>query len=228
MIKKIIRTIYGDSVNRYFRFGARYLAKIPSAFSREIALEQAMEYVKTCKIAGDYLEFGVYQGRTFSAACFLARERRLDMQLWAFDSFEGLPSDEGEFAKGAYKYGREDFLRNVKKCVSDLSDVHTVPGWFSESLKPGNPALNGLAKIAVAWIDCDLYESTVPVLEFLTTRIQDGTLLFFDDWFNFKGRPDFGEQKACNEWLAKNPGIKLMPYSRFGWHGQSFIAHFID
>jgi len=48
------------------------------------------------------VEFGVFQGRTFAAACFLARERNLQMRFWAFGSFEGLPSDEGEFTRGAY------------------------------------------------------------------------------------------------------------------------------
>jgi len=226
MIGNLIRSLYGQPINRYFRLGARYLAKIPSAFCREIALEQAMDYVGRCEVGGDYLEFGVYQGRTFAAACFLARERKLPMRFWAFDSFEGLPSSEGEFGAGAYECSGDDFLKNVKKCIGDISGVQLVPGWFSESLNRNNPALAGLDKVAVAWIDCDLYESTKPVLEFLIPHLQDGGLIFFDDWFCLKGRPDCGEQRACQEWLKSNPQIQLMPYSRFGWHGQSFIVHF--
>ncbi len=202
----------------------RQLVKTHSAFAREIALEQAMNFVSTCEVTGDYAEFGVWQGRTFSAACFLGRERRLNMRFWAFDSFEGLPSSEGEFRLGEYACSQESFLRNVKKCLGDLDRIHVVPGLFSKTLVTDDPSVQSLNRVAVAWVDCDLYESTVPVLNFLATRLQDGSLLFFDDWFNHKGRSDCGEQKACGEWLRRYPHIQLAEYSKFGWHGKSFIV----
>jgi O-methyltransferase len=222
--RRFLESFFAASPSRYFRFGMKHVAKIPSGFAREIALEQAMNYVKTCKLGGDYFEFGVFQGRTFAAACYLARERDLPMQFWAFDSFEGLPCDEVEFHAGAYATTRDAFLKNVKDCTGDLSNVHVVPGWFSETLADSNPALAGIAPAAVVWIDCDLYESTRPVLKFLTSRLQDGSLIFFDDWFNFRGRPDCGEQRACNEWLQQTPEIALTEYTKFGWHGQAFIV----
>lgn len=221
---RLVHSLFAASPKRYFRFGMRHLAKIPSGFAREIALEQAMNYVKKCNVVGDYLEFGVWQGRTFAAACFLARERNLDMQFWAFDSFEGLPASEGEFHAGAYAANRDLFLRNVKKCTGSIAGIHVVEGWFSETLSNRNPALNDVRKAAVAWVDCDLYASTKPVLEFLTSRLEDGSLILFDDWFSFKGRSDCGEQKACNEWLRDNPQIELTEYMKFGWHGQGFIV----
>ncbi|MCG2718374.1 MAG: methyltransferase, partial [Nanoarchaeota archaeon] len=72
---------------------------------------------------------------------------------------------------------------------------------------------------------CDLYESTVLVLDFITEYIQDGTIIIFDDWFSFRGNPNRGEQKAFKEWLKKNPSIKTTEFYRFGWHGNSFITH---
>jgi hypothetical protein len=80
-----------------------------------------------------------------------------------------------------------------------------------------------LRKAALVWIDCDFYESTVPVLEFITDYVQDGTLLIFDDWFCFRGDPERGEQRAFAEWLARNPWIRAGELLRFGWHGSSFI-----
>jgi O-methyltransferase len=225
MMKKLMK-FFGVASTPYFLFGVRQLLKITAGMPKELALAEAMYFVKSCEVQGDYLEFGVFQGRAFSAACFLARERRLKMQFWAFDSFEGLPSSEGEFQLGKYNCSQESFLRNVKKCVKDLSGIHVVPGWFDKTLVKDNPLLKALGPAAVVWVDCDLYESTVPVLDFLTDRLQDGSLIYFDDWFCFKGRPDFGEQRACREWLVRNPHIQLMPYSRFGCFGQSFIVHF--
>jgi hypothetical protein len=113
----------------------------------------------------------------------------------------------------------------VKSCIGDLSRVHVVQGWFCDSLAKDNPGIENLDSVAIAWIDCDLYESTIPVLEFLNTRVQNGSLIFFDDWFCFKGRPDCGEQRACKEWLQQNPNIQLIDYVIFGWRGKSFIAH---
>jgi hypothetical protein len=74
-------------------------------------------------------------------------------------------------------------------------------------------------------IDCDLYSSTKPVLEFITNLIDNGTILIFDDWFSYKGSPNHGEQKACNEWLEKNPRISLIPYVRLGTAQHSFIVN---
>ena len=39
--------------------------------------------------------------------------------------------------------------------------------------------------IAYARVDCDLYEPTVEVLQYLTDRLVDGAILFFDDWTYF-------------------------------------------
>jgi O-methyltransferase len=222
---KKLMTFLGVPFTPYFLFGVRQLLKITAGLPKERALDEAMYFVKSCEVQGDYLEFGVFQGRTFSAACFLARERLLKMQFWAFDSFEGLPSSEGEFQRGKYNCDQESFLRNVKKSVKDLSGIHIVPGWFDKTLVKDNPLLKAIGRAAIVWVDCDLYESTVPVLKFLTDRLQDGSLIYFDDWFCFKGRSDFGEQRACREWLVRNPHIQLTPFSRFGCFGQSFIVH---
>ena len=48
--------------------------------------------------------------------------------------------------------------------------------------------------------------------------------MIFDDWFNFRGNPNLGEQKACNEWLEENPRIQLIPYVRWAMTQQSFIV----
>lgn len=220
-----VRSYLTQTPSRYFWIGMRTLVKTHAGFAREIALEQAMNFIKSCHLKGDYMEFGVFQGRTFSAACHLARERALkEMQFWAFDSFEGLPHGGGEFRAGAYACDIESFRKNVRRNIGDLSHVHIVQGWFDKTLVEDHPALTGMQEVAIAWIDCDLYESAVPVLNFLTARVQDGSILFFDDWFNFKGRSDCGEQKACAEWLQRNQQITLAEYSRFGSCGKSFVV----
>lgn len=57
----------------------------------------------------------------------------------------------------------------------------TVEGYFAESLPPlgsdGPPR-----DIALAYVDCDLYSSTVSVLGFLEPRLKHGMILAFDDY----------------------------------------------
>jgi hypothetical protein len=65
----------------------------------------------------------------------------------------------------------------------------------------------------------------VPVLEFITPYLVNGSVLVFDDWFFYKASPERGEQKALNEWLKINPNIKLTEFHKYSWHGNSFIIN---
>ena len=187
----------------------------------------AFGYIFNNKIKGDYVEFGVFQGRGIIDASYSARKFGLtDVKFWAFDSFQGLPSIEGEdlggpFIKGEFSYSLDQFERNLRRYGVDLGRVKIIPGFYDQSLK--NYQNLEPANVAIAWIDCDLYESTVPVLQFLTNRLVDGAVVIFDDWYCFNGGPDHGEQKACAEWLASNPQIRLVEYQNYHWAGKSFI-----
>jgi len=65
----------------------------------------------------------------------------------------------------------------------------------------------------------------VPVLDFITDYLVDGTILIFDDWFVFRGNPNYGERKAFNQWLKKNPEIKITEFQKYSTVGNSFIVH---
>ncbi len=103
-----------------------------------------------------------------------------------------------------------------------VDQVHIVEGFYEDSL--ASPERISLDRVAVAWVDCDLYDSTVPVLDFLAPRLAHGAVLFFDDWYCFKGSPEQGEARACREWLERNPDISLVPWHKFHWAGRSFLV----
>ena len=204
------------------------------AFNRRFyAVEQVTEYLIGAQIAGDYCEFGVWQGTTFIHACRMMSPHFKAMRFAAFDSFAGLPQPRGiddvdgytsHFYKGQFEFSREAFARNLERNGVDLRKTQTVEGWFHESLAPARAANHGVDKIAVAWIDCDLYESTVPVLDYIAPRLSPGAVIVFDDWRCYRNHPDFGEQRACREWLARNPGIALKELLSFGWNGIAFTV----
>jgi len=101
-----------------------------------------------------------------------------------------------------------------------------VEGWFAETL--AHPDRISLERVAVAWVDCDLYESTVPVLRYLTSRLAQGAVLTFDDWCSYRGAPDKGEARACHEWLEQNPHLTLVPWRQHSWNGQAFLVRRAD
>lgn len=217
----LIKSICNRPERWYHRFGLRFIAKLSAFFAREIALEQIMEYVRECKVEGDYAEFGVYEGRNFIAAVLIAKRLKMKMKFFAFDSFSGLPWDEGEFKAGDYSCSQEKFEKNVIKNAGSLDGVQIVPGYFSKTALEGPQK-----KLAIAWIDCDIYDSTVPALYYIYDNMASGGVVVFDDWFNHKGRPDAGEQKAFNELTDSfKESITMIPFQRIGWAGQSFIFH---
>ena len=58
-------------------------------------IETAFGFVQNNGIEGDYLEFGVHCGRTFTEAWRASQRYALaEMRFHAFDSFEGLPEPE--------------------------------------------------------------------------------------------------------------------------------------
>ena len=189
-------------------------------------------------LEGDYLEFGVYRGNSFIIANRAAKKYNLtSMRYFAFDSFEGMPEQIGldaqyqrelgidESGVGFLSCSVEEFTKILRKNKIDLGNVSCIPGWFDDTLNEGAKNKVKIQKAAVIMIDCDRYESTVPVLSFCTDLVQDGTIFIFSDWFNFKGNPNWGEQKAFREWLDRNSDISVTQYHKFGPWGNSFIIH---
>ncbi|MGA2009989.1 MAG: TylF/MycF/NovP-related O-methyltransferase [Solirubrobacteraceae bacterium] len=142
-------------------------------------------------------------------------------------STAGLPEvtaiDAGhQWTTGKFAYGRDRFEARLRRARIPADAVTIVEGFFAQSL--ARPERIGLAQVAFAWVDCDLYESTVPVLDYLTDRLAPGAVLAFDDWFCFRGARDRGESLACTQWLERNPQISLVPWRQFHWAGQAFLV----
>jgi O-methyltransferase len=200
---------------------------------RENTFNKVLRFVSSSKIEGDYLEFGVYKGTSFSSVFLLSKKYNFPtMRFFAFDSFEGLPeikekddNKEKQFETGSFSFGIDNFKKNIRKKGVDLDRVTITKGWFDKVLNEKIKKRLKIKKAAIINVDCDLYESTVPVLEFITDYIQDGTVILFDDWFCFRGNINKGEQKAFYSWLNKNKNIRATEFHRYDWHGMAFILN---
>jgi len=157
--------------------------------------------------------------------------KKRSIRYFAFDSFKGLPplsdSDKGHsrFSTGRYDCSQESFIKQIQYSGVDLKKIVINPGFYNESLTKDFKVKNSLNAASIIMIDCDLYESTVPVLEFVTDLLQQGSILIFDDWFAFRGDPSKGQQRAVSEWLSRNPDIMIRDYAYFGPSQRAFIVH---
>lgn len=168
-------------------------------------------------IRGYYMEFGCHSGTTMRMAW--RHTKQFDWHYLAFDSFEGLPEisaidRQDIWAKGKLKTGEEEFLAIVTRAGMPRDRVTTVKGFYAETLTDALRERLASRLAAVVYVDCDLYESAVPVLRFARPFLQLGTIVVFDDWDCFKANPDKGERRAWREFLEANPSLRFEEFCR--------------
>lgn len=163
----------------------RYLRKVKSFLNRYDLLEYALLNIQE---EGLCLEFGVYKGDSIN---YIA-EKLKNRKIFGFDSFKGLPENwRTEFEQGAF---------NVVEMPKVASNVELIPGFFSDAL----PVFNAshIEKIAFIHMDCDLYSSTVNVFENIEDKLMAGSIIVFDEFFNYPGWKE-GEYKAFQEMIER-------------------------
>lgn len=126
---------------------------------------------KACIDDGLYLEFGVFKGDSIR---YLGKNLP-DKIIYGFDSFEGLPEAWVNHSEGAFT--REGKLPKVPDNVS------LCKGYFEDSLP--HWASNNTGDIAFLHVDCDLRSATQTIFDTLADQVVPGTVILFDDYFNF-------------------------------------------
>lgn len=193
---------------------------------------QVFDFLKENEVAGDYHEFGCHRARTFRMALTEARRKNLDdMAFWAFDSFAGLPAPEtetsvGKWTQGALATSEQEFLRLIGEHGIYTDKVRTVKGLYGDSLTAAlkQQFADSGRKIALATIDCDLYESAVPVFDFIEPLLQAGSVLYIDDLFvGNRGNPGRGLARAFVEYRQRSRW-RFVRHLDIGWWGRSYIA----
>lgn len=205
--------------------------------SKTLGLLAGFHLLSRIGVEGDYLEFGVRRGDSFRNAILSARRAYrtsagggFSGRFVAFDSFAGLPAvpsmeEPGNpYRPGDFAASRESFERNLGRLRAQ-HHVEVVAGWFDQTLNPATAARLGLRRAAFVNIDCDLYESTVSVLEFVTPLLQNGTIVYFDDWYSVGGSMQRGEARAAREWLQRHSHLSLVEYRNVGITGVMFVAN---
>jgi hypothetical protein len=176
---------------------------------REQHLIEAMSFVN---IEGNILEFGVFNGTTINIISNIFSKDT----VWGFDSFEGLPEDWKTNNK-KLKWPKGHFKVNELPTVN--KNVNLVKGWFDKTLLSW--VNNNTSNIKLLHIDCDLYSSTKTVLSLLNHLIVPGTVIIFDEMYNWKNPKDYslyyeGEYKALYEWLNEyNREVEILSRNNY-------------
>lgn len=139
---------------------------------------QVMAALAASTPAGVFVEVGVYKGGSLDVLYRVMQEQKdLGRQVFAFDSFEGMPvkSEIDRHEIGDFADCDERFIAEV------LPGVHLTKGVFPESLK------FDLDDIAFVHADVDQYETTKAVILGLGPKMVRGGLMLFDDYIGLPG-----------------------------------------
>lgn len=192
---------HGFFGGRYGSYNVLNLANFVAGFD---SVRHYLDHMSTCppfatdldllKGANDWasidgltLEFGVASGRTINHLASLSPET----QIFGFDWFKGLPEIwRSERPKGTFA-GDVPAVRSNVSIVKGLFE-ETLPRFVASHSEP----------IRLLHVDCDLYSSTVTIFNNLAPQIVPGTIIVFDEYFNYPGWR-LHEYKAFQEYIAR-------------------------
>jgi O-methyltransferase len=203
---------------------------------RYLFLELAFDYLLSYGFFGgtaDYFEFGCHGANTFRMALSLGRRFCGGLEFHAFDSFQGLPPRESDEESGIAGWGAGEmafelssFTDAISKYKSQQEKIHIHKGFYSESLsKQLQCDILASGRIPrIINIDCDLVQSYVEVLNFISPLLRAGTILYFDEYFvSETGDLATGPRSVIHR-FERTSEFQFVPFRPVGWWGMSFIC----
>ena len=188
--KYYARNLFYELQLRARKSSADYVEKYMANVVIFWQLREILEYcIMKAPTAGLILEFGVAGGKSIN----IIAEWAADREVHGFDSFEGLPEDWAGHLETKGSFSKKGRLPKVR------SNVILHKGWFSDTLKVFLSSHDG--PVSFLHIDCDIYSSTREVLWQLADRIVAGTVIEFDEYFNYHGWQNH-EYKAWQEFVT--------------------------
>jgi hypothetical protein len=172
-----------EAVRSTARFVQRELREASHFGHPHATLEHALTLAPS---GGMALEFGVFTGTTLK----IIAAGRDGGGVYGFDSFDGLPENwRAGFDVGAFGIDAPPEVPGAELVVGLFED--TLPGFLAAH--PG--------AVDLLHVDADLYSSAVTVLELVGPRLRPGSVIVFDEFFNFPGWEEH-EARAWREYVA--------------------------
>jgi hypothetical protein len=198
-LHRLVRRIFYKYYARNLLFELQIRARADSADYAEAHMTEAVVFEDQAGFlrfalgrapAGEVLEFGVAAGASITVLANASGER----VVHGFDSFEGLPEDWTGHLERRGAFSQRGVLPKVP------ANVRLHKGWFSDTIGGWRAANAG--QIGFLHVDCDIYSSTHDVLWGLRDRLQVGTVIAFDEYFNYPNWRQH-EARALKEFVAE-------------------------
>lgn len=128
---------------------------------------------------GHIAEFGSYRGGSAIFMALVAKRLHPGLQVFAFDTFEGMPDTDATkdvHRAGDFPMDFEELSRVV--AALGLDNLHLVKGLFERT---AGPVLDAYGPIRLAHIDCDVYEGIETAYTALKPAMVEGGYVVFDD-----------------------------------------------
>jgi len=204
---------FGDADVKLWQQVSPYTMTAPSAV---YVLRDAVRHVVDRELPGAIVECGVWRGGSMLAvAQTLLDLGRTDVDLYLFDTFEGMPAPTeedvlwtGESAASLLETeerddesllwaqaGVEGVAHVMRSVPYPLEKVHLVQGMVEDTVPDEAPTA-----IALLRIDTDWYASTKHELTHLYPRLVPGGVLIVDDYGWWRGA-----RQATDEYFAEHP-----------------------
>lgn len=193
-----------------------------TSHERLFGLIEAVRYIVSAEIKGDFVECGVYKGGSMMAAALVLRnESRYERHLHLYDTFEGMtePSDVDIDFHGRRpqswaswpKASLEEVQAALRSTRYPLDKVHFIKGRVEDTLPEQAPE-----SISLLRLDTDWYESTKHELNCLFPRLSTGGVLIIDDYGQY-----LGSRQAVDEYFSENGSAVLL--NRMDFSGRMCI-----
>jgi len=182
-------------------------------------LARSVEYVVRNRLAGSFVECGVWRGGSMMCvASTLLRLGVTDRDLYLFDTFDGMPppgaSDKlydgtpakdvlASSADDSWYWARaplDDVRRNMQRTGYPEKHVHFVRGKVEDTLPAHAPDT-----VAILRLDTDWYSSTLHELVQLYPRLCSNGVLIIDDYGWWQGA-----RQAVDEYLKALEFVPLL------------------
>jgi O-methyltransferase len=194
---------------------------------RVYSLVEAVRYLHSAGIAGDFVECGVYKGGSMMAVALTLLDcQETDRDLHLYDTFEGMPRPGemdvdawGQPASATFEKQRtsEDSsgwvncsLDSVRAAMQStgypLARTHFHKGLVEETIPSPN-----LSSIALLRLDTDWYSSTLHELQYLYPLVSKGGMVLIDDYGHYQGA-----KQAVDEFFnarGQRPFLHRIDYS---------------
>jgi O-methyltransferase len=195
-----------------------------------ITLLRAVQYVVRNRIAGDFVECGVWRGGSMMAVALALQEAgETGRELFLYDTFAGMSaptsSDKrfdgaaaadllasGDRSSRVFAYASlEDVRANMASTGYPPDKIHFIQGRVEDTIPQAAPA-----DICMLRLDTDWYESTRHELAQLYPRLSRNGVLIIDDYGHWRG-----SQQATDEYFG---GTDLAPFlHRIDYSGRLVI-----